>query len=675
LNEPSDATAPRAAETEHNTHPAEPAAAPLAASVDAPAELSPEDASPAVEAKAGTEPEEAAFDEGGSDAAPDDDESDDDEPGDDDSEEDESSDEDEEGPTEEDEKLAEEAAKTTFADLGLSEPILRAVAESGYLYPTPIQEQAIPIVLMGRDVMGVAQTGTGKTAGFTLPMLDILSSGRAKARMPRSLILEPTRELALQVAEQFEKYGKHLKLNHALLIGGESMNDQRDVLEKGVDVLIATPGRLLDLFDRGRVLLADCKVLVIDEADRMLDMGFIPDVEKIVSFLPKMRQTLFFSATMAPEIRRLSDQFLSNPKEISVSRPATVATTIVTGLVWVREHDKREALRRMLRKEAVQNALIFCNRKVDVNILYKSLKKHGFSVGELHGDMDQSARFATLNRFKAGDIKLLVCSDVAARGLDIGGLSHVFNFDVPFHAEDYVHRIGRTGRAGREGHAFTLSAPEDAKSLAAIEKLTGVPIPRMEIEGLDPVTPEEIAEGAKARRGRGGKVMGRGPARGRDDRGGREERGRREERGAREERGRREDRRDGGAPRREERPRDERPRDEARREEPRRDRREDRASEPRAERASEPRAERVAEPRRDDRRDERRDDRRPRRDEYRRDDHRRDRRDDLGPPVQGFGDSVPAFMTIPIPRPRREEPAPRPDPSPTPEASSEAEAA
>jgi superfamily II DNA/RNA helicase len=560
----------------------------------------------------------------------DDDDADDGDDDDDDGD-DEASDEDEIGPTEEDEALAEEAAKTTFADLGLSEPIIRAVREAGYLYPTPIQEQAIPIVLMGRDVMGVAQTGTGKTAGFTLPMLDILAGSRAKARMPRSLILEPTRELALQVAEQFVKYGKHLNLNHALLIGGESMNDQRDVLEKGVDVLIATPGRLLDLFDRGRILLADCKVLVIDEADRMLDMGFIPDVEKIVSFLPKLRQTLFFSATMAPEIRRLADQFLQNPKEISVSRPATVATTITTGLVWVREHDKREALRRLLRKVEVQNALIFCNRKIDVNILYKSLKKHGFSVGELHGDMDQSARFATLNRFKAGDIKLLVCSDVAARGLDIGGLSHVFNFDVPFHAEDYVHRIGRTGRAGRQGHAFTLSAPEDAKSLAAIEKLTGTPIPRMEIDGLDPVTPEEIAEGAKARRGRGGKVMGRGGDRGRgrpDDRPRREE-GRRAE-GRREE-GRRDDRRDGGSPRRDDR-------------RPRRD-------EPRREDA--PREERAPAARRDDRGPAPRyEDRAARHAE-----HRRDRREDLGPPVKGFGDSVPAFMTIPIPRPKREEAA------------------
>ena len=327
---------------------------------------------------------------------------------------------------------AEEAApRVTFADLGLSEPILRAVTEAGYVTPTPIQEAAIPIVLMGRDVLGCAQTGTGKTAGFTLPMLDILASGRAKARMPRSLILEPTRELALQVAENFVKYGKHLNLVHALLIGGESMNDQRAVLEKGVDVLIATPGRLLDLFDRGRILLADCKVLVIDEADRMLDMGFIPDVERIVSMLPPMRQTMFFSATMAPEIRRLADAFLQNPKEISVSPPATVATTIVAGLLWTRELDKREALRRLIRREQVQNALIFCNRKTEVDILYKSLKRHGFSVGALHGDMDQPTRFATLNKFKANELQLLVCSDVAARGIDIGGLSHVFNFDVP----------------------------------------------------------------------------------------------------------------------------------------------------------------------------------------------------------------------------------------------------
>ncbi|MDP3418739.1 MAG: DEAD/DEAH box helicase [Falsiroseomonas sp.] len=549
---------------------------------------------------------------------------------------------------------AEEPPRTTFADLGLSEPILRAVAETGYLHPTPIQEQAIPIVLMGRDVLGCAQTGTGKTAGFTLPMLDILAGSRAKARMPRSLILEPTRELALQVAENFVKYGKHLNLNHALLIGGESMNDQRDVLEKGVDVLIATPGRLLDLFDRGRILLADCKVLVIDEADRMLDMGFIPDVERIVSMLPKIRQTMFFSATMAPEIRRLADAFLQNPREITVSAPATVASTITTGLVWVREHEKREALRQLLNKEDVQNALIFCNRKVEVDVLYKSLKKHGFSVGALHGDLEQSVRFATLNRFKANEIQMLVCSDVAARGLDIGGLSHVFNFDVPFHAEDYVHRIGRTGRAGREGKAYSLAVPEDAKSVAAIERLTGKPIPRMEIPGLEPVTAEEIEEGAKAKRGRGGRAApggreaggrdaGKGRGRGRDASRGeaprRDAPPPRAEEAVRAERPPREDR----APRRDARP----PRDEARppRDEVRPPREEAR---PPREEARAPREDRG--PRRDTKREE------PQSLEARREEFRRERREDreAGPSPLGFGDTVPAFMLLSVPKPRRD---------------------
>jgi len=535
--------------------------------------------------------------------------------------------------------------RATFADLGLSDELLRAVTESGYVHPTPIQEQAIPIVLMGRDVLGCAQTGTGKTASFTLPMMDILAGSRAKARMPRSLILEPTRELALQVAEQFVKYGKYLSLNHALLIGGESMNDQRDVLEKGVDVLIATPGRLLDLFDRGRILMADCKLLVIDEADRMLDMGFIPDVERIVGMLPALRQTLFFSATMAPEIRRLSDAFLQNPKEITVSRPATVATTITTGVIYVQDRDKREALRRLIRREQVQNALIFCNRKVDVDILYKSLKRHGFSVGALHGDMDQSARFATLNAFKANEIRLLVCSDVAARGLDIGGLSHVFNFDVPFHSEDYVHRIGRTGRAGREGHAYSIATADDGKLIQAIEKLTGAPIPRIEVEGLDPVTDEEIAEAATRRRGRGGKPMGAPP-------GGRGEAGR--ERGGRERGGRGRDREDRpkaeAAPRVEEAPREERP---AREDRPRRDDRSRGRSRDEAPRE-------AAAPVREEFRARDREER-PRREEFRREEFRarddrprggRDR-DDMGPSVVGFGDSVPAFMLVPI-RAKRE---------------------
>jgi superfamily II DNA/RNA helicase len=393
-------------------------------------------------------------------------------------------------------------ARTTFADLGLSDLLLRAIAEKGYLHPTPIQEQAIPIVLQGRDVLGSAQTGTGKTASFTLPMMEILSGSRARARMPRSLILEPTRELALQVAENFVLYGKYLKLNHALLIGGESLSDQKEVLMRGVDVLIATPGRLLDMFERGGLLLSDTRILVIDEADRMLDMGFIPDVERIVSLLPSTRQTLFFSATMAKEIRRLADAFLQNPKEITTSAPATVATTITSGLVVVAEEDKRRALRRIIRAEEVQNALIFSNRKRDVDILYKSLQRHGFSVGALHGDMPQPARFATLEKFRAGEIRLLVCSDVAARGIDIGGLSHVFNFDVPHHAEDYVHRIGRTGRAGREGRAFTIATPDQQDAVVAIEKLTGAPIPRVSVEGFEPL---EWAEGGGDHRRRGGK--------------------------------------------------------------------------------------------------------------------------------------------------------------------------
>ncbi len=532
-----------------------------------------------------------------------------------------------------------------FADLGLSDPILRAIEEKGYRYPTPIQAQAIPAVLSGRDVMGVAQTGTGKTASFTLPMLDILDGSRSRARMPRSLILEPTRELALQVAENFVEYGKYLKLNHALLIGGESLNDQKDALMKGVDVLIATPGRLIDLFERGGLMLTDTKLLVIDEADRMLDMGFIPDVERIVAMLPKARQTLFFSATMAPEIRRLSDAFLSNPRLITVSKSASVATTIVAGLALVAEHDKREALRRLIRSEDVQNALIFCNRKRDVDILYKSLGRHGFSVGALHGDMSQPARFATLEKFKKNELRLLVCSDVAARGIDIGGLSHVFNFDVPHHAEDYVHRIGRTGRAGMTGHAFTLCSPEDKLAVEAIEKLTGGVIPQIVIPELDVV---EWFEGdSRKRRGR--------PAQG--GRGGRSSS------------------RDSGssgrgasapAARSETPPADEAP--EAAK--PRRTRGRAKAAptgaaaiapatpvaltatparaEPARVARSEPRQQQRPEPR-PDVRPERFDRGAPR-------EHRR-RDEDLGPAVLGFGEEVPAFMTLP----RRAVLAPEPD--------------
>ena len=527
---------------------------------------------------------------------------------------------------------------TGFADLGLSPEILAALTEKGYRSPTPIQAQAIPSVLMGRDVLGCAQTGTGKTASFVLPLLDILTGKRARARMPRCLILEPTRELALQVAENFVQYGSRLKLTHALLIGGESLQDQKETLMKGVDVLIATPGRLMDLFERGGLLLTDCSVLVIDEADRMLDMGFIPDVEKIVGFLPPTRQTLFFSATMAPEIRRLADAFLQNPREITVSRPASVATTIVAGLTIVDDLDKREALRRMLKAESVGNALIFCNRKRDVDILYKSLKRHDFSVGQLHGDMSQPERFATLTRFKAGEVKLLVCSDVAARGIDIGGLSHVFNFDVPIHAEDYVHRIGRTGRAGLTGHAYTLATPDDRVFVDAIEKLVGAEIARFQVDGMDALA--FAAGDGKRGRGRGRARSTEKPIRAKVAehpapdapaeaplRKPRRSRARKPDAPAtidpaeapqpdlpaaaelpvRETRARSDDR-----PRREDRPRrDERPREEDRR------------------------------PRDEDRRP-RGDDRSRSRDEPRR--FRRD--DDLGPAVMGFGDDVPAFMML-----------------------------
>tara|TARA_Y100001954_G_scaffold111625_1_gene120962 strand:+ start:568 stop:1785 length:1218 start_codon:yes stop_codon:yes gene_type:complete len=329
---------------------------------------------------------------------------------------------------------------------------------------------------MGGDILGCAQTGTGKTASFTLPMIDILSAGRAKARMPRSLILCPTRELAAQVSDNFETYGKNNALSMALLIGGVTMTSQLQALDKGVDVLIATPGRLLDHFERGKILLNDVKILVIDEADRMLDMGFIPDVDRIVSLLPKNRQTLFFSATLDNSIRKIAKRFLANPKEISVAPPSSVADTVVQKLIHTEQKNKRLMLREFLANEEVSNAVIFCNRKRDIGILYRSLLKHGFNAAELHGDLPQSSRTSTLNKFKSGDIQLLIASDVAARGLDIADLSHVVNFDVPSNAEDYVHRIGRTGRAGKKGNAFTFVTSEDQKYIEAITALIKKPI-------------------------------------------------------------------------------------------------------------------------------------------------------------------------------------------------------
>jgi superfamily II DNA/RNA helicase len=363
-----------------------------------------------------------------------------------------------------------------FSKLGLSDKVIAAVKAAGYPAPTPIQEQAIPHVLARRDVLGIAQTGTGKTAAFTLPMLTMLEQGRARARMPRTLILEPTRELAAQVEDSFEKYGKNHKLNVALIIGGVSFDDQDSKLTRGVDVLIATPGRLLDHFERGRLLLTGVELLVIDEADRMLDMGFIPDIERICKLVPFTRQTLFFTATMPPEIRRITEQFLHNPVRVEVAKPATTVATTKQLLVKTGRdpHDKRETLRRLIRSvDNFKNAIVFCNRKREVAQLHRSLVRHGFNAAALHGDMDQPARMAALESFRKGEVALLVASDVAARGLDIPDVSHIFNFDVPHHPDDYVHRIGRTGRAGKSGTAITIVSPADGKAVAIIEKLIG----------------------------------------------------------------------------------------------------------------------------------------------------------------------------------------------------------
>ncbi|MCC6925451.1 DEAD/DEAH box helicase [Novosphingobium sp.] len=427
-----------------------------------------------------------------------------------------------------------------FADLGLSDELLSAVAAKGYDAPTPIQAQAIPSVLMMKDLIAIAQTGTGKTASFVLPMIDVLAHGRRRAMMPRSLILEPTRELAAQVADEFALYGVNHDLKMALLIGGVQMGDQVKALNEGVDVLIATPGRLMDLFERGKILLTGCDLLVIDEADRMLDMGFIPDIETICSKLPANRQTLLFSATMPPPIKKLADKFLSNPKYIEVARPATTNTNIAQHKVPVASSRvKRDVLRHLLKTDDVATAMIFCNRKTTVRELNKSLQRHGFASAEIHGDMDQPQRLAELQRFKDGAVNILVCSDVAARGLDIKGVSHVFNFDTPWHPDDYVHRIGRTGRAGATGRAFTLVAPEDQEAIENVEKLTGGKVPVFEVV-----------------------LEGKGP---------REERPRREEKPKREDRPKREPRSE-RAPREERKDREEAPRAEKpRQDRPKRD--------------------------------------------------------------------------------------------------------
>lgn len=396
---------------------------------------------------------------------------------------------------------------TKFADLGLDPKVLSAVDDAGYETPTPIQAGAIPPALSGRDVLGIAQTGTGKTASFTLPMITMLAKGRARARMPRSLVLAPTRELAAQVAENFDIYAKNTKLTKALLIGGVSFKEQEALIDKGVDVLIATPGRLLDHFERGRLLLTGVQVMVVDEADRMLDMGFIPDIERIFQLTPFTRQTLFFSATMAPEIERITNTFLSNPEKIEVARAATTGENIEQGVVMYKAsrkdrqaREKRALLRALIDQEGegCSNAIIFCNRKTEVDIVAKSLSKHGYNAAPIHGDLDQSQRMRTLDGFRDGTLQFLCASDVAARGLDIPNVSHVFNYDVPSHAEDYVHRIGRTGRAGRKGKTFMICLPSDEKYLDAIERLVKQPVPRVD----SPLKVEDTPRDEKPKRSR-----------------------------------------------------------------------------------------------------------------------------------------------------------------------------
>jgi superfamily II DNA/RNA helicase len=495
---------------------------------------------------------------------------------------------------------------TSFSDLGLDPRVLQAVTEAGYQNPTPIQAQAIPHALQGKDVLGIAQTGTGKTASFTLPMITKLANGRARARMPRSLVLAPTRELAAQVAENFDVYAKHTKLSKALLIGGVAFGEQDKLIDRGVDVLIATPGRLLDHFERGKLLLTGVEIMVVDEADRMLDMGFIPDIERIFSLVPFTRQTFFYSATMAPEIERITNTFLSSAVKIEVARQATASETIEQKLVAFTPSrrdrvftEKRAVLRSLITAEGegCTNAIIFCNRKMDVDVVAKSLKSHGFNAAPIHGDLDQSVRTRTLDGFRDGSLHLLVASDVAARGLDIPAVSHVFNFDVPTHPEDYVHRIGRTGRAGRSGRAFTIATPSDDKHVAAIESLVKREIPRAGLpEGFEMPTEDE---------GRSDRPEGSGRDRG----------------GSRRDSGRR----DGG-------------RDDRR--EPRREERREERREP-AE-AAEPRREPRREPRHEERRDERREER------------REPRREDPRDRVVGMGDHVPDFILRSFKLPERQ---------------------
>jgi len=414
---------------------------------------------------------------------------------------------------------ADEAVTVTFKELGLSEKIMKALGDLGYEKPTPIQARAIPAALQNRDVLGIAQTGTGKTGAFTLPTMHKLEQGRARARMPRCLIICPTRELAAQVAENVEQYGKYLKLEMALLIGGVSFAEQDRKLMKGVDILIATPGRLLDQFERGKILMTGVQTLVVDEADRMLDMGFIPDIEKIFKMTPFTRQVLFFSATMPSEIKRLVDQFLHQPVSVQIARKNMTAKTVTQRIIRMPSSDhkqKRTAVRWIIENEEIKSGIIFCNRKRDVDIVAKSLTKHGYNAEPIHGDLAQSLRTETLDKFREGETRFLVASDVAARGLDVPDVSHVINYDVPNHSEDYVHRIGRTGRAGRKGDAIMLVARLDQQNYQDVLNLIKVDtIEELVIPGIEDFPKDTGGRGRKGGRDRKGSRNRNGRDRGR----------------------------------------------------------------------------------------------------------------------------------------------------------------
>ncbi len=397
----------------------------------------------------------------------------------------------------------------SFSSLGLSEQLVRATTDQGYETPSPIQAKAIPAVLSGKDVMAAAQTGTGKTAGFTLPLLQRLSENPRQGKGPRALILTPTRELAAQVHDSVNLYSKYVPTQSAVVFGGVKINPQMMKLRKGLDVLVATPGRLMDLYQQNAVRFNEVEILVLDEADRMLDMGFIRDIRKILALLPAKRQNLLFSATFSSEIRTLAQGLLNNPVQVEVAARNTTAETVKQSVYPVDQSRKSALLSKLVRDNDWDQVLVFTRTKHGANRLTKKLESDGITAAAIHGNKSQGARTRALAEFKQGDIRVLVATDIAARGLDIKQLPQVVNFELPNVPEDYVHRIGRTGRAGESGHALSLVSADEGKLLAGIEKLIKKQLPRKEVEGFEPqnnlpLKPKAKADPSRARNRNGG---------------------------------------------------------------------------------------------------------------------------------------------------------------------------